>query len=567
MANFDGFDDHPSLSASLEDFEHHDRSPTFALPSQHSGFKSDESEADPDSTSEGPWSPPAWRRQSAAAGWYRHQPYSHDKLLPRPSASPSRSKETSPQYESAKEEDEDLTVPANIPLPRGSMSPVKEGSPSPDLFPEGGQEFGKTFGEREQSQQPVAAPDNGNNYIRFAVRAEVQHRTEPIDAALTWIRTYLNRAMGSKSSFSSSFTILFIAIFIFRMFTQTPQPPPVPDLIKVAGLARSFEPLIFYSGHGVEQIGDLQETGVAVWDLGESVRFANMTSAPIIVKELDDLSEKLKTLGTELSRFFADVDGDIDAILIVMDWSQRELAALDSIPSSSLSTAFTNVHNMLSKVGILESRSTGLPTPLGKLFTSVFGSTKPQRTQQTLHRTFNEFLGVLEESINSELTYSANLIALFESIDRQFLNIQRTVVRESDTQEQLQNEFLSSLWVRIMGPTAAQLRKYEKNKELLGTVRAKTTRNKGLLVDHNGKLVALKGSLETLRRKLVSPLVRRDDGSTIGVEEQIRGLEGTYEHLKRVKDRQKERVMENLYGSASRRSTLVKEERAEIEAA
>lgn len=400
------------------------------------------------------------------------------------------------------------------------------------------------------------------------MRAEVQQRTEPIDAALTWIHTYLNRAMSSKSSFSSSFAILLIAILVFRIFTQTPQSPPVPDLIKVAGLARSFEPLIFYSGHGVEQIGDLQETGVAVWDLGESVRFANMTSAPIIVKELDDLSEQLKTLGTELSRFFADVDGDIDAILIVMDWSQRELAALDSIPSSSLSTAFTNVHNMLSRIGILESRSTGLPTPLGKLFTSVFGSTKTQRTQQTLQRTFSEFLGVLEESINSELTYSANLIALFESIDRQFLNIQRTVVRESDTQEQLQSEFLSSLWVRIMGPTAAQLRKYEKNKELLSTVRAKTTKNKGLLVDHNGKLVALKGSLETLRRKLVSPLVRRDDGSTVGVEEQIRGLEGTYEHLKRVKERQKERVMENLYGSGSRsrRSTLVKEERAEIEA-
>lgn len=163
MANFDGFDDHPSLSASLEDFEHNDRSPTFALPSQHSGFKSDESEADPDSTSEGPWSPPAWRRQSAAAGWYRHQPYLHDNLGRRPSASPSHSKETSPQYESAKEEDEDLTVPANIPLPRGSMSPVKEASPSPGLFAEGGPYFGKTFGEREQSEQAVTAPDNNNN--------------------------------------------------------------------------------------------------------------------------------------------------------------------------------------------------------------------------------------------------------------------------------------------------------------------------------------------------------------------------------------------------------------------
>ena len=89
-------------------------------------------------------------------------------------------------------------------------------------------------------------------------------------------------------------------------------PLPVPDLVKVAGLAKAFEPLIFYSENGIQQIGDLQATGVAVWDLGESVRSTNMTSAPIIVKELDDLSESLKTLAIELTKFFANVDGDVD---------------------------------------------------------------------------------------------------------------------------------------------------------------------------------------------------------------------------------------------------------------
>jgi len=87
---------------------------------------------------------------------------------------------------------------------------------------------------------------------------------------------------------------------------------PVPDLVKVAGVARSFEPLIYYSENGVAQVGDLQATGVAVWDLGESVRSSNMTSAPIIVKELDELSDSLKTLAIELTKFFANVDGDID---------------------------------------------------------------------------------------------------------------------------------------------------------------------------------------------------------------------------------------------------------------
>lgn len=401
----------------------------------------------------------------------------------------------------------------------------------------------------------------GSRDFRFAVRAEVQQRTEPIEAAIAWLQAIANKTTQSKTSFSSAITLLLFAILALRFLTHTPQPPPVPDLVKVAGLARSFEPLIYYSENGVRQIGDLQETGVAVWDLGESVRFVNMTSAPIIVSELDNLSENLKNLASELSRFFTSVDGDIDGILIVMEWAQRELSALDSMPASSLSTAFTNIHTLLSQVGILENPSTGLPTSVGKVFTSLFGTTHAQRTQHTLHRTFNEFLGILEESINSELTHSTALFALFESIDRQFLNIQRSVVRETDTQDQLQSEFLSSLWVRLMGANASQMRKYEKNKALLASVRAKTTQNKSLLVDHNGKLIALKGNLESLRRKLVSPLVRRGDGSTMGVEDQIKGLEGTYEQLKRVREKQKERVMEVLYGVGRSKTSLHRDER------
>lgn len=111
-----------------------------------------------------------------------------------------------------------------------------------------------------------------------------------------------------------------------------------------------------------------------------------------------------------------------------------------------------------------------------------------------------------------------------------------------------------------MGANASLLRKYEKNKELLSSVRSKTTSNKILLVEHNGKLINLKGNLENLRRKLFSPLVRRENGSTIGIEEQIRGLEGTYNHLGQVREKQKGRVQEILYGVKSRRTTLEKEE-------
>ena len=160
----EAFDDHPSLSASLEDFEHNEtRSPLFALPSQHSGFKSDESEAGAETMSEEPWSPPAWRPQNTAAGWYRHQPYGPNNPSLKPSASASRSRESSPHYESAREDDGDLTIPANIPLPRGSLSPVKGRSPSPSPFPERKQDFGETCGPA-QEQAPVS--ENQNNCVQ-----------------------------------------------------------------------------------------------------------------------------------------------------------------------------------------------------------------------------------------------------------------------------------------------------------------------------------------------------------------------------------------------------------------
>ena len=159
------FDDHASLSASLEDFEPNDpRSPTFGLPSQHSGFKSEESE-EPESSSEGPWSPPAWKTQSANSGWYKHQPYLQRNPSLRPSVSASRSRDTSPRYEDAREEG-DVTLAANIPLPRGSLSPVKERTPSPSPYPEQRQDFGQTRGQEE----PVAAAsDYPNNCVHVFV--------------------------------------------------------------------------------------------------------------------------------------------------------------------------------------------------------------------------------------------------------------------------------------------------------------------------------------------------------------------------------------------------------------
>lgn len=354
---------------------------------------------------------------------------------------------------------------------------------------------------------------------------------------------------------------LLFAITLARALFAEPQGQLQPDLVKVAGLAKSFEPLMYYSENGHNQVVQLGETGVAVWDLGESVRSTNMTSGPIIVRELDELSEQLKSLAQELTRFFASVDGDIDSILIVMEWAQRELTKLSSAPPPShIAVAFSNVHNLLSRVGVLEDLSTGVPTATGKLITELFGRTRAQHTSSTLHRTFNDFLSVLEEGINNELTASIALFAHFEAIDRQFLNLQRTVIRETDAQEREESELLATLWTRIIGPNSSQLKKFEKNKQLLSSLRERTVQNKHVLVDHNGRLLQLRSNLEILRKKLVSPLVRANESSTLTVEEQISGLEGTYTSLRYTREEQKRRLLGKISEAGMRRIGIVRDD-------
>jgi hypothetical protein len=234
-----------------------------------------------------------------------------------------------------------------------------------------------------------------------------------------------------------------------------------------------------------------------------------------------------------------------------MDWARRELSQLQTLPPLPLSSAFDNIHNLLSTAGSLEDPLTGQPTRLGFLATSLFGHSTPQRTKQTLQRTFNEFLTVLEEAVASELHHSLALFALFEAIDHQFLNLARTVIREASLQDQTHTDLLSSLWTRILGPKASEVAKYERNRLLLQNVREKTVRNKGILVEHNHKLLALKANLENLRRKLVSPLVRSVNSSTLTLDEQIRGLEDVGLYLEGVRMRQKGKLLEMLYGSGS----------------
>ncbi|PYH75467.1 hypothetical protein BO82DRAFT_27358 [Aspergillus uvarum CBS 121591] len=593
------FDDHPSLDASLEDFEsssNTQRSPLFSLPSQHSGFR--EEESDPDDEDPNPnmerWSPPGFRRHdyNPGSGWYRHEAYSRSPEKERPvlkptvGVSPSQSREGSPQYEDAveapvskdrKQSSAMTETTACAPTAMSLQSPERTQTRSPSRAPAGGQ-------AGQDTELEFAPEQDLSNYIRFAVRAEVQHR-EPLAGMFRYLREKLDKITSTRTNTLVSIVVAFLSIGLMRTLFLPNYPQPIPDLVKLSGFARSFEPLIYYSEHGAQQIEALQETGVAVWDLSESVRGTNMTSAPIIVRQLDELSESLKSLSLELTRFFANVDADFDSILIVMDWAKRELEAINAQPPSSFPTLmFDNLHEILARLGTMErpvdphdappgGELATTPTTFGQVVTAVLGQTSAQRTRATLTRTFTEFLGVLEECINTELHHSTALFGLFESIDRQFLNLQRTVVRESDAQEREEGEMLSSLWTRVLGPDASIVRKYEKNKRLLASVRSRTVTNKHLLMDHRGRLLTLKVNLETLRRKLVSPLVRRNDsvrfaggveasnshshGRMLGpigavIEGQIRGIDGSYEYLRGVRDKQKARFMEFVFGAGRR---------------
>ena len=148
------------------------------------------------------------------------------------------------------------------------------------------------------------------------MRAEVQHRTDNVENILVHCRDKVKALTKSPSSTISALIVVVLSITLLSRLFHPPAAGPVPDLIKVAGLARSFEPLIHYSENGAQQMGGLQETSVAVWDLAESVRYTNMESAPAIVEDLDNLSENLKLMVIELTRFFANVDGDVDRSVI-----------------------------------------------------------------------------------------------------------------------------------------------------------------------------------------------------------------------------------------------------------
>ena len=167
---------HPSLTASLEDFENNARfsesnsSPGFRIPSCHSGFyQSDDGDSDlPESDSGGAWSPPGDARYNARMAGReleaapRHgQAYAPPARMRFRGSRPARSsRESSPQYEDAVEGDTTLPVHARSP----TESPIKPSpSPSAQVFPEGDREFGRSFGGGDGVRSAPVGSENPNN--------------------------------------------------------------------------------------------------------------------------------------------------------------------------------------------------------------------------------------------------------------------------------------------------------------------------------------------------------------------------------------------------------------------
>ncbi|TWU77715.1 hypothetical protein ED733_008443 [Metarhizium rileyi] len=529
------------LDASLRDFE----PPVSPISMRHSSALPSEPATeyleDSDIASVGGYSPPAWRRLGngdRSSGFWKQHPHL--------SGQPRRFlRGTSPGLEEdGLEGDEVLQQAIRTRLPAGSQSPEKRRSPSPGRGEDATLRVDNRSPTAETTSRDSPGPDN---YFRFAVRAEVQQRTKPIEAAISFTQQRYRALVKSWVSVMSGLLVAFLSISTLKMLVKPAAPRPVGDLVKVAGIARSFEPLIYFSEPAVAHVKDLQSTSIAVWDLAESVRVSGMSDAAIIVSNLDSISEAMKKLVLELTKFHTHVDGDIDSILSVMEWAKMHLDRLNSRPpTSSLSHAYDNIHNFLTSTAILEDTH-GHPTRIGRLTTSIFGMSNPQREQRMVQLLFNSFLSTLEEAIQAELENSVSLFALFDDIDAQFLKLARTVAHESSTQEEFQAELLSGLWARILGPRATELRKFEKNRALLHDVRHKTVRNKGNLVGHHGKLLTLKSSLESLRGKLASQLVRGLNSSTLTLEDQIHGIVQVRDYLSDVRSQQKTKVMETLY--------------------
>lgn len=236
-----------------------------------------------------------------------------------------------------------------------------------------------------------------------------------------------------------------------------------------------------------------------------------------------------------------------------MEWANRELHSIQGSSIGVIDTVIGNVHGGLSKIGLLERN--GSPTTIGRVVEDVLGHTAQQRARNTLQRTFDYLLEMLEENIANELTRANTLFQLFESVDRQFHNLHRSVAKEEDSLATKKDEFLASMW-RTTIKNKMKIKKYEKNLKLLKDVRASTLNNKFELKSHIHVIQSVKDQLDKARRNLISPIIRRAQSNSFGLEQQLQDLAGTYGFLKGIRDEQKTKKLQATYLDTGKRVTI-----------
>ncbi|XPS69721.1 hypothetical protein M3J09_001980 [Ascochyta lentis] len=537
--------DIPSLSASLEAFDpersHLAQSSYSARSNMHSSRWSlpphDADESEHEHESEGPWAPPAWQKSNNQ--WHRRS-------LLHSSRSPS-------YYRTDRE-----TTPSRIPLPDSPMKNTPQGSPEPDdaRYP------ADNIASRLQSPmddvteepaddealEPAPADEAStmDGFVRFAIRGETLFRTAPLEETLSTLASGMGMLTRTRRNvFMTIATVILSWVLLHPWNTSL-----IPDVANVANMAKQFEPLMYASENVIPRSRELAEASIAVQDLGESVRATNMSASTVIIDQLDDLGDSLKVLSEKITSFFTNVDGDMDSILITMEWARRELSSIQSPKVGMLDTLVSNIHGALSALGALSAN--GTPTSLGRIVNDVLGHTTQQRSRATLQRTFDYLLSTLEENIQNELARADILFRLFESVDRQFHNLHRSVAHEEDSLSTRKDEFLASMWRNTI-TNKLKIAKYEKNLKLLKDVRASTLINKSELKSHIQVINSVKDQLDKARRNLVGPLIRRAQSNSFGLEGQLEEVERTYGFLKGVRDTQKHRVLRELWGEPKRR--------------
>lgn len=369
-------DDHPSLSASLEDFEHNGtdsengRLAPLDLPLYHSGIaRSEEDEYSISSDSGSAFFPPGELRYGSGSGmlgWSTHQAYQQELRSPgllgsRLSCGRSVEHNVPDDLASAIAQGAtEASWAARVQLPPDSSS---DRSRSPSLVPDkpraagggggggaaqvknAGQDQGQDHDEGRKSvtvgssdavpvSGPVPAPapavdprspERADSYIRFAVRAEVLHRIEPFEAVRTYLRRIFDRIATCRIPISRASTfgaaliglaavlVGLLAIMVARIFLDAPPPPlPSPNLVAVASMARSLEPMIYLSENHIRQLHQLRQMSYAVSDLAESAKLSEDERLYPIGQELKTMSKLLNQLDTNLITFFTRVDGDVD---------------------------------------------------------------------------------------------------------------------------------------------------------------------------------------------------------------------------------------------------------------